>query len=80
MSAFLAGVPGRPGSRRSTMPEESRNVILSETETRAIIHRSNEQSAEFGLLVETAAVTGARISQLPGLGWRTCRTIGVTPA
>jgi integrase len=48
--------------------EESRNVILSETEIRAIIDRSNEQSAEFGLLVETAAVTGARISQLARLG------------
>jgi integrase len=48
--------------------EESRNVILSETDIRAIIDRSNEQSAEFGLLVETAAVTGARISQLARLG------------
>jgi integrase len=47
--------------------EESRNVILPETAIRAIIDRSNEVSAEFGLLVETAAVTGARISQLARL-------------
>ena len=48
--------------------EESRNVILPETAIRTIIDRSNEQSAEFGLLVETAAVTGARIGQLARLG------------
>jgi integrase len=47
--------------------EESRNVILPEEAIRTIIDRSNEQSAEFGLLVETAAVTGARISQLARL-------------
>jgi integrase len=48
--------------------EESRNVILPETAIRAIIDRSSEVSVEFGLLVETAAVTGARISQLARLG------------
>lgn len=47
--------------------EESRNVILPEMAIRAIIDRSNEVSAVFGLLVETAAVTGARISQLARL-------------
>jgi integrase len=44
--------------------EESRNVILPEVAVRTIIGVANDQSAEFGLLVEVAAVTGARISQL----------------
>lgn len=44
--------------------EESRNVILAETAIRTIIGKANEHSAEFGLLVEVAAVTGARVSQL----------------
>jgi len=44
--------------------EESRNVILAEATIRTIIGKANEQSPEFGLLVEVAAVTGARISQL----------------
>ena len=47
--------------------EESRNVILDETATRAVIRTANEQSSEFGRLVETAAVTGARVSQLARL-------------
>ena len=47
--------------------EESRNVILGETAIRTIIGKANEHSAEFGLLVEVAAVTGARISQLSRL-------------
>jgi integrase len=53
----------------ATIPdaEESRNVILSEESVRAIIARAYEQSAAFGLLVEVAAVTGARVSQLARL-------------
>jgi integrase len=47
--------------------EESRNVILPETAVRTIIGKANEQSVEFGLLVEVAAVTGARMSQLARL-------------
>jgi integrase len=47
--------------------EESRNVILEEQAIRAIIAKAGEQSAQFGLLVETAAVTGARVSQLARL-------------
>jgi integrase len=47
--------------------EESRNVILPEADVRAIVAKANEQSAEFELLVEAAAVTGARISQLARL-------------
>ena len=47
--------------------EESRNVILPEAAIRTIIDRATEQSTEFGLLVEVAAVTGARVSQLARL-------------
>jgi integrase len=47
--------------------EESRNVILDETAIRAVITEAARQSVEFGLLVETAAVTGARVSQLARL-------------
>jgi integrase len=53
----------------ATIPdaEESRNVILSESAIHAIIAEANQESAEFGLLVEVAAVTGARVSQLARL-------------
>jgi integrase len=47
--------------------EESRNVILPEAAIRTIITKANEQSGEFGVLVEVAAVTGARVSQLARL-------------
>jgi integrase len=42
-------------------------VILPTAATLAIIDKANEHSAEFGLLVEVAAVTGARVSQLARL-------------
>jgi len=47
--------------------EESRNVILPEADIRAIIEKAGEQSAEFEVLNETLAVTGARISQVARL-------------
>jgi site-specific recombinase XerD len=47
--------------------EQSRNVILKEQAILAIIAKAAEQSAQFGLLVEAAAVTGARVSQLAHL-------------
>jgi integrase len=47
--------------------EESRNVILDEPVIRTIIAKAYKQSAEFGLLVEMAAATGARVSQLARL-------------
>ena len=47
--------------------EESRNVILDESEILSLIENAYLISAQFGLLVETAAVTGARISQLARL-------------
>ena len=47
--------------------EQPRNVILPEPEIRAIIAKAYEHRAEFGLLVEVAAVTGGRMSQIAGL-------------
>ena len=45
----------------------ARNVVLAEAMVRAIIAGAYGVSAEFSLLVELAAVTGARVSQLAGL-------------
>lgn len=47
--------------------EESRNIILSDSLVRSVIGVACEQGKEFGLLVEVAAVTGARVSQLARL-------------
>jgi integrase len=47
--------------------EQSRNVILPEATVRDLIAEAHCHSAQFGLLVEVAAVTGARISQLARL-------------
>jgi integrase len=44
--------------------EQSRNVILSEATVRKLIDEARKHSSAFGLLVEVAAVTGARVSQL----------------
>ena len=49
------------------MREQSRNVILPEDAVLSIISAAYAVSREFGLLVEVAAVTGARISQLARL-------------
>nr|HYU10977.1 tyrosine-type recombinase/integrase [Stellaceae bacterium] len=43
---------------------QSRNVILDEARVRRIIAEAHAISPQFGLLVELAAVTGARVSQL----------------
>ena len=53
----------------ATIPdaEQARNIILTDETIRGLITASYSQSAEFGLLVEVAAVTGARVSQLAGL-------------
>ena len=50
----------------ATIPdaERARNVILPEAQVRAIIAAAYKESEQFGLLVELAAVTGARVSQL----------------
>jgi integrase len=54
----LAGIPDA---------EESRNVILAEPDVHTLLARAYEHNTEFGLLVELAAVTGARVSQLARL-------------
>lgn len=53
----------------ATIPdaERSRNIILADDTIRKVISASNIQSAEFGLFVEVAAITGARVSQLARL-------------
>jgi integrase len=44
--------------------QQSRNVILPEATVRQIIAEAGRIGPEFGILVEVAAVTGARVSQL----------------
>jgi integrase len=53
----------------ATLPgaEQSRNVILADDVVRRLIAAAYEHSQHFGLLVEVAAVTGARYSQLAKL-------------
>jgi integrase len=50
----------------AALPEATaaRNVVLPEATVRRLVHAARERSAEFGLLVETLALTGARVSQL----------------
>jgi integrase len=50
----------------AALPEATaaRNVVLPEATVRRLVHAAREQSAEFGLLVETLALTGGRVSQL----------------
>jgi integrase len=45
----------------------ARNVILTDEQVRALIAASYAEDATFGILVEAAAVTGARVSQLARL-------------
>ena len=71
---LAADVDDRIGSRRAwevglagiAGAQEARNVILPEPVVRQIIDEARAISPEFGLLVEVAAVTGSRPSQL----WR----------
>jgi integrase len=50
----------------AALPEATtaRNVVLPEATIRLLVRAAREQNAEFGLLVETLALTGARVSQL----------------
>jgi integrase len=47
--------------------EKSRNVILDVDQVRRIVSEAYVESPEFGLLIEVAAVTGSRVSQLTRL-------------
>jgi integrase len=60
-SAWQVGLASLPDA------EASRNVILTDDVALRIIAAAYKDSPEFGLYVETAAVTGARISQLARL-------------
>jgi integrase len=60
-SAWRTGLAALPDA------EQSRNVILPDDAVLAIISAAYGVSREFGLLVEVAAVTGARVSQLARL-------------
>jgi integrase len=60
-SAWETGLASIPDA------EQSRNVILPEDTVRDLIVEAHGRSAQFGLLVEVAAVTGARVSQLARL-------------
>jgi integrase len=47
--------------------EQSRNVIIPDDAVRRVVSAAYEESPQIGLLVEVAAVTGARVSQLARL-------------
>src|SRR5262249_48245655 len=59
--AWRSGLAGIPDV------ELSRNVILDEPTVRRIIAKAYQINAEFGLLCETAAVSGARVGQIARL-------------
>jgi integrase len=59
--AWRVGLAGLPDSQRA------RNVILDEGTVRRIVEAAYERDRALGLLVEVAAVTGARLSQLARL-------------
>lgn len=46
---------------------KARNVVLSDDQVRELVRLAYDESIEFGRLIETAAVTGARRSQLARL-------------
>lgn len=46
---------------------ETRNVVLTDARVRKIVTAAYEESEQFGLLIEIAAETGARVSQLARL-------------
>jgi integrase len=56
--------PWKTGLKRIKGASTSSNVILTEQDVRTVIGAAYQDSKEFGLLVELAAVTGARPSQL----------------
>jgi integrase len=57
----------RVGLKALPDAHNARNVILSDDEVRALIAAAYAETAALGLLVETAAATGARVSQLARL-------------
>jgi integrase len=57
-SAWETGLKAIPDATKA------RNVVISESNVRRLVVEAPKESPEFGLLVEVAAVTGARSSQL----------------
>jgi integrase len=60
-NAWKRGLAGLPDAERS------RNVILADADIRRIVEAAYQDAPAFGLLVEVAATTGARVSQLARL-------------
>jgi integrase len=60
-AAWRTGLAALPGAHRA------RNVILTDEQVRTLVAAAYVESDALGLLVETAAVTGARVSQLARL-------------
>jgi integrase len=59
--AWKVGLAGLPDSQRA------RNVILDDDVVKSIVEQAYQHDRSLGLLVEVAAVTGARLSQLARL-------------
>jgi integrase len=59
--------PWKTGLQALRDAERSRNVILSDRTVRLVVEGAYQYSRELGVLVEVAAVTGARVSQLARL-------------
>jgi hypothetical protein len=57
----------RVGLRPVKDATESRNVILKDDQVRRIVAEAYKDNPQFGLLVEAAAVTGARVDQIARL-------------
>jgi integrase len=60
-SAWRTGLAALPDA------EQSRNVIIPDNAVLRIVSAAYEESHQFGLLVDVASVTGARVSQLARL-------------
>jgi len=61
---MVVGVADRLAGVAPFAAEEVRNVILRDAEVLALIEEARAYGKEFGLLVEVAAITGARVSQI----------------
>jgi integrase len=59
--AWEVGLKALPGAT------ETRNVVLTDAAVRRVVKAAKRAGTEFGLLVEVAGVTGARVSQIARL-------------
>jgi integrase len=72
-------VAWRIGLARLPDAESSRNVILADRAVRDLVTAAYEAGSDFGLLIETLAVTGARFSQTARLEVRDLQDQGGAP-